>query len=62
FLIGDKLLSLPVFEDLKPLLLIALLVIVNLMLLYVTVGALLKAFGGGIKKSAQIVQSVKYLL
>ncbi|MBS3138614.1 hypothetical protein J4207_02810 [Candidatus Woesearchaeota archaeon] len=60
FLITDKLLMISFFEELKSLLLIATLAIVNAILLYVTVGALLKAFMGS--KMIRSMGTVKYFL
>ena len=65
FLVGDKLISSTVLGDFKPLVLIAMLVIVNLTMLYVTIGALLKAFMSStslIRQTASTVRTVKYFL
>ena len=65
FLVGDKLISSTLLGEFKPLVLIAMLVIVNLTMLYVTIGALLKAFMSStslIRKTASTVRAVKYFL
>ena len=65
FIVYDQIVMLPFFDELKPLVLVSMLSITNLVLLYALFGALLKAFAGStslIQQTASTVRAVKYLL
>lgn len=66
-LIGaEKVITLPLFSEIKPLVLVAVLLITNLVLVYITIGALLKGFLSGInsvlREPGSALRTVKHFL